>query len=143
MSHDIRWIQRFSNYKKAFSQLNEGVLLSEQRALSNLEKQGLIQAFEYTHELAWKIMKNFLEYRGVTEQIYGSRDATRQAFSYNIIENGDTWMHMIKSRNLTSHTYDEDTVEEIIDLILGSYILEFEAFYIKFEELEKEELKAL
>ncbi len=134
MSEDIRWKQRFSNYQKALSQLQSAVELSEQRELSNLEKQGLIQSFEYTHELAWKTLKDFLEFRGSTEPIYGSKDTTRLAFSYDLIDDGQVWMDMIKSRNLTSHTYDEQTVNEIVDLILGSYIVQFEKFEQKFLE---------
>ncbi|GGF98604.1 MULTISPECIES: nucleotidyltransferase substrate binding protein [Cysteiniphilum] len=119
---DIRWLQRFGNYQKALSQLQSAVTLAHQRPLSLLEKQGLIQAFEYTHELAWKTLKDFLKHRGSTEDIFGSKDATRQAFTNGLIDNGDVWMQMIKSRNLTSHTYDESTVEGITTLILNEYI---------------------
>ncbi|WP_440616156.1 nucleotidyltransferase substrate binding protein [Cysteiniphilum sp. 6C5] len=119
---DIRWLQRFDNYQKALSQLQSAVTLAHQRPLSLLEKQGLIQGFEYTHELAWKTLKDFLKHRGNTEDIFGSKDATRQAFANGLIDNGDIWMQMIQSRNLTSHTYDESTVEEIATLILNEYI---------------------
>ncbi len=139
MRQDIRWQQRFSNYQKALLQLQSAVTLSKQRELSLLEKQGLIQGFEYTHELAWKTMKDFLEYRGATEQIYGSKDATRQAFSLALITDGEVWMQMIKSRNLTSHTYDEETIQGIVDLILGSYIVHFEAFESKLSEILEDE----
>jgi len=141
MKNDIRWHQRFSNYKKALTQLQSAVELSEQRELTPLEKQGLIQSFEYTHELSWKTLKDFLEYRGNTQEIYGSKDASRQAFSNGIITDGETWMHMVKSRNLTSHTYDEETVEKIVDIILGSYIFEFEKLEEKLSQLLKEEEK--
>lgn len=139
MQQDIRWIQRFSNYKKALSQLQDAVELSEERELTDLEKQGLIQAFEYTHELAWKTLKDLLEHRGHTEPIYGSKDATRAAFGYGIITDGEDWMQMIASRNLTSHTYDEKTVEQIVDLILGNYIFRFEALHDKLEAIEHQE----
>jgi nucleotidyltransferase substrate binding protein (TIGR01987 family) len=76
---DSRWVRRFNNFAKAFAQLQAAVELSRQRELSKLEQQGLIQAFEYTHELAWKTMKDFLEERGV-QNIYGSKDATREAY---------------------------------------------------------------
>ena len=76
---DVRWIQRYANFKKAVGQLNDAVNLSKQRALSKLEEQGLIQAFEYTHELAWNTLKDFLKDRGGTP-VYGSRDASREAF---------------------------------------------------------------
>lgn len=122
---DIRWEQRFSNYQKALQQLQEAVDLLKARDLSNLEKQGMIQAFEYTHELAWKTLQDFLKSRGNSD-IYGSRDATREAFQLGLIEDGEIWMKMIQSRNLTSHVYDEKTAEEMIGLISDPY---FKAFY--------------
>ncbi len=140
MTQDIRWHQRFSNYKKALVQLQDAVELSQQRELTPLEKQGLIQSFEYTHELAWKTLKDFLQYRGSTEEIYGSKDASRQAFATGIIPDGEVWMEMVKSRNLTSHTYDEETVEKIVDMILGSYIYEFEKLEEKLDALKEEEI---
>ncbi len=139
MQTDVRWHQRFSNYEKALTQLQDAVALSEQRELSPLEKQGLIQAFEYTHELAWKVLKDFLQSRGNIE-IFGSKDATREAFSTGLVEDGETWMSMIKSRNLTSHTYDEKTVEEIVNLILGGYVPAFSSLYKKLQELKQKEL---
>lgn len=80
-SDDVRWKQRFSNYKKALSQLEAAVKLSQQRALTPLEKQGVIQAFEFTHELAWNVLKDFLEDQG-EQRIKGSKDATRAALKY-------------------------------------------------------------
>lgn len=139
MDQDIRWIQRFSNYQKALKQLQEAVALSEQRELTNLEKQGLIQAFEYTHELAWKTLKNFLEHQGSTQTLYGSKDTTKEAFSAGLIQDGEAWMKMIQSRNLTSHTYDETTVEQIVEMILDSYIFSFEALNETLLELRKQE----
>jgi nucleotidyltransferase substrate binding protein (TIGR01987 family) len=135
---DIRWIQRFNNFRKAFLQLQEAVELAEQRQLSKLEEQGLIQAFEFTHELAWNTLKDFLENRGV-QNLYGSKDATREAFRTGLIENGEAWMDMIQSRNLTSHTYDEATAEQIVGDICNTYFGEFEALRIKLDELKKEE----
>lgn len=123
---DIRWIQRFNHFTKAFSQLQEAVELARQRPLSKLEEQGLIQAFEFTHELAWNTLKDFLEERGV-ENLYGSKDVTGAAFKAELIKNGNAWMQMINSRNLTSHTYDEDTATEIVSAIRKTYFSEFEA----------------
>ncbi|MBN3661764.1 MAG: nucleotidyltransferase, partial [Ornithobacterium rhinotracheale] len=111
---DIRWIQRLDNYNKALSKLTDAVQLDQTKTLSELEKQGLIQSFEYTHELAWKVMKDYFTFQGNTE-ITGSRDATRQAFKANLIEDGDNWLKMIHNRNLTSHTYNEETSEEIYE----------------------------
>lgn len=121
LEKDIRWIQRFQNYQRAFSQLAAAAQLSEQRDLTNLEKQGMIQAFEFTHELAWKTLKDFLQERGNPE-IYGSRDATREAFAVGLISDGDLWMEMIQSRNITSHTYNENVANEIVAKILQSYL---------------------
>lgn len=135
---DIRWIQRFNNYKKAFGQLRDAVELSESRELSVLEKQGLIQAFEYTHELAWKTLKDFLLSRGV-QNIYGSKDATKEAFGLNIISDGETWMAMITSRNETSHTYDEERVNAIVESVIHRYFDAFEQLLKKLETLQNEE----
>ena len=137
-SQDIRWIQRANQFNKAFSQLKEAVELAERRQLSRLEAQGLIQGFEYTHELAWKTLKDFLEARGVRE-LYGSRDSTRAAFRASLIENGDTWMDMIQSRNLTTHTYNEATAAQIVAAILESYFAEFQALQIRLTSLKPEE----
>ena len=128
MNADIRWEQRFSNYQKALRQLQEAVQLSQERELSVLEKQGLIQAFEYTHELAWNSLKDFLEYQG-QQDIYGSRDATRKAFQLGLLEDGEAWMDMIKSRNQTSHTYNEKTAEAISTAVTQTY-------YPLFKQLE-------
>lgn len=120
MGRDIRWQQRYSNYKKALHQLGEAVALSEKRELSDLEKQGVIQAFEYTHELAWTTLKDFLEFKG-QKDIYGSKDATRKAFQLSIIEDGEGWMDMIQSRNKTSHTYNRETAEAIVTAVTAGY----------------------
>jgi len=135
MPEDIRWQQRFSNYQKALSQLTAAVELSTQRELSDLEKQGLIQAFEYTHELAWKTLKDFFAFQGQTE-IYGSRDATRTAFRLGLIEDGEGWMDMIKNRNRTSHTYNKETAEEIILAIINNYAELFTTLAIKLSSME-------
>ena len=137
-TQDIRWIQRFNHFIKALSQLKEAIELSQQRPLSKLEEQGLIQAFEYTHELAWNTLKDFLESRGV-QNLYGSKDATREAFKTGLIENGEAWMDMINSRNLTSHTYNEAVAVKIVSAILKTYFAEFEALRIRLTELNQEE----
>ncbi|MDQ1297767.1 MAG: hypothetical protein QG558_305 [Campylobacterota bacterium] len=124
---DIRWKQRFSNYTNAFEQLQEAVQLSQERGLSMLEKQGLIQAFEYTHELAWNVMKDFLEYQG-NQNVKGSRDAIREAFKVALIEDGETWMETIQTRNATSHGYDKEMAEEVVNAIINDYMEIFSKF---------------
>ena len=137
-TQDVRWIQRFTHFVKALSQLKEAVELAQQRPLSRLEAQGMIQAFEFTHELAWNTLKDFLEDRGV-QGLYGSKDATRAAFKAGLIENGEAWMDMIQSRNLTTHTYDEATAAQIISAIRSTYFPEFEALRVKLDEMKREE----
>ena len=121
---DVRWILPFRNYKRALIQLEEAVAIRGQRELTNLEKLGMIQAFEFTHELAWNTLKDFLQSRENNE-IYGSRDATREAFTNNLIEDGDAWMEMVQSRNLASRTYNERTADEMIDQVQRSYLSQF------------------
>lgn len=105
METDIRWLQRLQNYTKALSNLTEAVELATQRPLSNLEKQGLIQSFEFTH-------------------------------SKNLITNGEVWMSMIKSRNQTSHTYNQGIADDITDLILKCYHAEFMSFLQSMQQLK-------
>ena len=106
---DIRWQQRFSNYRKAYTQLKNAIAIER---LNDLEQEGLIQRFEYTFELAWNVMKDFLEAKG-NNGIMGSRDAIRLAFKQGLISDGEIWMEMVKSRVLSSHTYDEETADEV------------------------------
>ena len=134
MTKDIRWQQRFSNYQKALHQLGDAVALSNTRELSDLEKQGLIQAFKYTHELAWTTLKDFLEYKGQMN-IYGSRDASRKAFQLGIVEDGEGWMAMIQNRNKTSHTYNKETAEEIVSAVKNTFYTLFTSLKTKLEEL--------
>ncbi len=136
MNQDIRWVQRFDDYSKALLQMKSAIDLSKERPLTELEVQGLIQSFEYTHELAWKTLRDFLKDRG-NKDIYGSKDATREAFRYELIENGEVWMDMIKSRNQTSHTYNQKTAELIVDAIIDSNYYEFEKLHRKLISLIK------
>lgn len=133
---DIRWQQRFDNFLKAFSLLEKAVLLHQESGLSELEEQGLIQRFEFTHELAWNVLKDYFEYQGNTS-ITGSRDATREAFNKGLIDDGEGWMEMIKSRNQSSHTYNEDTAKEIVQNISEWYYGLFVAFKEKMTSLQQ------
>ncbi len=128
---DIRWEQRFHNYRKALLRLNEAIQIIKENKHTGEEndmlKESLVKRFEFTHELAWKVMKDYAEYQGRFD-IKGPKDATREAFSMNIITDGELWMDMIKSRNLTVHTYDEITVERIFNNIVNSYHAAFLSF---------------
>lgn len=145
---DIRWIQRFANYQRAMSKLMEVVeglntewdrenFKDDRFTLSDLEIEGVIQRFEYTHELAWNVMKDYLTFQGNSE-VGGSRDATREAFKINLIVEAQGWMNMIKSRNQTSHTYDEETAKEIFITIINVYYPLFLDFQKRMEELKKD-----
>lgn len=134
MRHDVRWVQRLSNYQKALDQLAAAVALSEQRPLSSLEQQGMIKAFEFTHELAWNVMKDYFQYQG-NSSITGSRDAIREAFQRGLIEEGEQWMETIISGNRSSHTYDEERASKLVDLISTTYIGLFQRFGQQMQEL--------
>lgn len=125
-SADIRWKQRLNNFRRAFSQLDEAVGLMAQRELSKLEKQGVIQAFEYTYELGWNLLRDYLRWQGTLE-LTGSRDTIREAFSVGLIREGETWMNMLQDRNRTAHTYNEATAESILANIHNSYFAAFKA----------------
>jgi nucleotidyltransferase substrate binding protein (TIGR01987 family) len=147
-TQDIRWKQRFGNFNKALKKLEDSVgyirhhCIDEENlkedsfssVLTNLVKQGLIQGFEFTHELAWNVMKDYAAYQGNPE-IKGSRDAAREGFAMGLIENGEVWMEMIRSRNQSSHTYDENIANEIVRKITREYLTAFKAFGAKMEAI--------
>jgi len=136
---DVRWIQRFQNYRQALTRLSDAVALSRQRALSDLEEQGLIQAFEFTHELAWNVLKDYLEAQGFVELI-GSKNATRQAFKNGLLADGEAWMDMIKARNLTSHTYQDKIADDIVKDILARFYFALTTMEQRFADLETKEM---
>lgn len=135
-SQDIRWIQRFDNYRRALAKLKMAVeTVSKIDGLGSevdeLLREGLIQRFEYTHELAWKVMKDYAEYQGYTD-VRGSRDAFRKGLQIGLIDSSD-WMDSIEDRNLTSHNYDEDIAQGIFDDIIEKYY----PLFIRFEQKMK------
>ena len=138
VQQDIRWIQRFSNYRKALAKLSQAMaIMSEQLAFNDgvdeLLQEGMIQSFEYTNELAWKVMKDYAEYQGYTD-IRGSRDAIRKALEMGLIDDKQ-WMETIEARNLTSHNYDNDVVSEIYENITNFYFPLFCRFEEKMQSL--------
>jgi len=130
----IRWQQRFDNYCRALSQLTKFI---EKGELNELEEQGLIKAFEYNFELGWKVLKDLLEYKGISGLI-GSRDAIREAFKQGLLGDeagAQAWMDMIKSRNLAAHAYDETKVKEIVHDIHHRYFEVFVALRTRLQTL--------
>ena len=136
MSNDIRWMQRLDNWNKALAQLSRFL---EREVLNELEQQGLIQAFEYNHELAWKTQKDFLEDQGFSD-LYGSKNVARKATEIGLVEDGEVWMSMIKDRNLTSHTYNTETAEKLVEAIVDLYYFSFVALNKKLNELARKEM---
>ncbi len=116
MDKEIRWKQRFQNLKKAFSQLQRGLNIAKP---NDIELQGIIQSFEFTFELSWKTLKDFLKNKGV--DVSFPRDVIKEAFHHQIIDNGEIWLDMLENRNLIAHTYDEKRAIEVISLIREKY----------------------
>lgn len=131
---ETRWKRRFANFGRAVARLRAAVALAHERPLSELEQQGLIQAFEFTQELAWQVMNDYVEYQG-DSSITGSRDAIRAAFRAGLVVDGEGWMDTIKSRNRSTHTYDENTANELAGLIADRYLTLFQAFRGRMQSL--------
>lgn len=127
-AEDVRWKQRFANFSRALGQLNEG--LENVPDPTDLQKEGIIQRFELTHELAWNVMRDFLKARGVRD-IYGSKDATRHAFAHDLIDDGEVWMAMIESRNQTVHTYHQNILITEFEKIKTLYQPKLQDFHGK------------
>ncbi|MBO7277950.1 MAG: nucleotidyltransferase substrate binding protein [Bacteroidales bacterium] len=127
---EIRWVQRLDSYRKAFERMNEAVEMISLYSIKNRETEllldALIQRYEFTHELAWKLMKDYLEYMGISG-IVGSRDAIRYALQNGLIDD-DRWMDSIVDRNITSHNYDQEIAIEIAGRIISIYQPLFDKF---------------
>lgn len=122
MNKDIRWLQRLDNYQDAVKSLSEDISLTKERDLTDIEKRGLIQAFEYCYELSWKLIKDFFEMEGETD-IFGSRDAFLLAFNRGLTDRN--LVQTIKSRQMTSHTYNKDIAEDIYQKVIDQYYDDF------------------
>lgn len=130
---DIRWQQRFENFNRALHQLTLAVEFSGKTELSDLEKQGVIQGFKFVHELAWNVLKDFLQYEGI-QGLVGSRSTVREAFKRELITEGEMWMDMIEKRNLSSHTYDLELASNLVRTIIDQY---YPAFLALQKELQQ------
>jgi len=120
MAQDIRWRQRFDNFQRALHQLTQAMALKAQRPLSDLEQQGLIQGFEFIHELAWNVLKDYLEMEGI-QGLVGSRSTAREAFKRGLVLDGEVWMDMIEKRHLSSHTYNQAVADIMVVSIAERY----------------------
>ena len=131
---EIRWKQRFANFEKAFKQLKAAVDKFDE--LDDLSKEGLVQRFEYTFELAKNTLKDFIESKGENEKY--SRDVLKKAFQLQIITDGEIWLEMLDKRNIMSHTYNKTTFVEVVTVIKEKYFSEIEKL-IKFFKKENEQ----
>ena len=134
---DVRWKQRFRNFDRAFSLLREALEAGTSR-LSLLEKEGVIQRFEYSFELAWKTVKDFLEAGGLLITPVTPRQVLKDAFAAKVIANGQVWIDMLDHRNLLSHTYDSSVFEEAVEAIAVRYLPEIEGLRKFFKARETE-----
>lgn len=122
MAEEIRWHYRFRNFSRAFTLLREA-LEGEVETLSQLEREGVIQRFEYTFELAWNLLKDRLEYEGVALPTVTPRQVIRQAYQARFIQDGEAWINMLTDRNLMSHTYDCEKFEVVVRKIQSQYLV--------------------
>jgi len=131
MKKDIRWKQRFQNFERAFIFLNKSCKLE---SYDELQGAGLVQSFEFTFELAWKTLKDYIEYSGIVVEETTPRKVIKKAFESNVIKNGELWIKMLIQRNLLSHTYNQETFDLSIKLIKNDYINLLEDFYLSLKE---------
>ncbi|MDO9167713.1 MAG: nucleotidyltransferase substrate binding protein [Methylobacter sp.] len=127
MTDDIRWQQRFHNYEKAFLLLERALSIATP---SEVERGGIIQFYEMAFELAWKLMKDYLEQLGYN--VNSPRDAIKQAFQAGILDDGQLWMDALSDRNLTTHTYDESKAIEVVASIRTHYFPALQQLYRRF-----------
>lgn len=139
---DIRWLQRFEYFKQAHEQLKDALTEMSLRKLSNLEKQGTIQAFEFTYEQAWNVLRDYLIWQGA-ETISGSRDAIREGFRLGLISDGKAWLAMLQDRNRTVHTYNESTANQILAELAAVYANLFLELELKFNALADNALQTM
>ena len=128
MNEDIRWKQRFQNFKRAFFLLEEA-LENGASSLNQLEKEGAIQRFEYCFELAWKTIKDYMESCGATFATVTPKTVLKDAFQAKVIEDGQVWIDMLNHRNLLAHTYNFANFEEAVNAIHGRYLTAFRGLH--------------
>jgi nucleotidyltransferase substrate binding protein (TIGR01987 family) len=137
MRSNIRWKQRFENFERAFFLLKEA-FEKDLAELSDLEKEGVVQRFEYTFELAWKTLKDYLIYSGVAFDQITPRSVIKQAFAAKIIKDGQTWIDMLEQRNLMSHTYDREVFDAVFGSISQRYVIALEQVFTWLKEKQQQ-----
>ena len=134
MSQDVRWKQRFENFERGFVLLRSALEERTLDQLNQLEQEGVIQRFEYTFELAWKTLKDYLENAGVTLNQITPKSVIKAAFAAKLIDDGQTWIDMLTHRNLMSHTYDFSKFQEVVAALRDRYIAALETLYLFLKE---------
>ncbi len=129
---EIRWKQRFENFENAFNKLKMVIEAYKKDTLDEIYQMAMIQAFEFTYELGWKTMKDFLKHEGI--RVNTPRETIKQAFANEVIVDGQVWIDMLEDRNLMSHTYSEKNAIIAIDHIINNYVLSIEQVYNYFKE---------
>lgn len=130
-----KWIERLEVFRNAIARLNEVIEIGKQRSLNQFERDSLIKRFEFSYEMAWKLMMSYEKECGLIG-VLGSKDVVRQAFSMSIIDNGEAWLEMIDDRNKTSHLYDEEMSIDVIDAITHTYYSLFQELLLKMEQIK-------
>lgn len=126
MDKSIRWQQRFNNLENTFLFLKEGL---QKESLDPYQEAGIIQSFEFTFELSWKTLKDFLESMGT--KVDFAREALKEAFATQLIKDGHLWLDMLEKRNLLSHTYNREQASHAVDLIRNHYFPALEQLYLE------------
>lgn len=137
---DIRWKHRFANYKKAHASLNKkaSAFFGEKSGggiEGEIAVEALVKCFEFTFELAWQTMKDYISYKGYVKEIYGSRDSIKAAQEFALIEDGQIWIDMVDDRNRAAHAYDERNAKDLARRVVERYRAEFVQFEEKMEAL--------
>ena len=131
---DIRWKQRFENFERAFNKPKKAVHAYKQTCGDELIQMALIQAFEFTFELGWKTLKDYLEESGIIIEEATPKYVIKKAYEAKLIKDGEAWIDIINDRNLTSHTYNEEKAKKVIDNVINFYMPEFEQVYSYFKK---------
>ena len=135
-SQDIRWKQRFQNYEKAFKRLSRAIEVVKSAPDDDLLQSGLVQTYEYTFELAWKTLKDYLTLEGF--EVRSPRETIRQGFQSGYIMNGEDWLQVLADRNLTTHIYDNEIIIRVLNGIFERYFFLLQDFYVSFKEKANE-----
>jgi nucleotidyltransferase substrate binding protein (TIGR01987 family) len=135
MSQDVRWKQRFENFERGYLLLSSALENRTVEQLNQLEQEGVIQRFEYTFELAWKTLKDYLENAGITLEQIHPRAVIKAAFAAKLLEDGEAWMDMLAARNLMSHTNDCAKFQEVVAALKNRYLAQLEKMYLLLKKL--------